>query len=91
MPEAPEQPTKALERPQVIGEAVEGLSTAELDLSDAAACQALAERLSPETILIWAAAIKRQQGDTLETYARNLKITTREDLALAELLAEAPP
>jgi UDP-glucose 4-epimerase len=51
---------------------VSGLSLADIDLTKAKDCQRLAEYFVPGTAVVMCSAIKRQAGDTLENYQKNV-------------------
>lgn len=63
---------------------VENLSLPEADLGDRRSQKLLASRCDGHTTVILLAATKRQFGDTLEAFHRNLAITENVGLALAE-------
>jgi len=65
---------------------IAGRSVSAIDLRDADSVKALAPLLTPETVVIMCAAIKRQAGDTLENYRQNVFMT----LNLARALGERP-
>lgn len=64
--------------------AVDTLSLPEADLGDRGSQRLLATRCDRHTTVIFLAATKRQFGDTLEAFHRNLAITENVGLALAE-------
>jgi len=63
---------------------VETLSLPEADLGDRGSHPLLTSRCDRQTTVILLAATKRQYGDTLEAFHRNLAITETVGLALAE-------
>jgi UDP-glucose 4-epimerase len=69
------------------GWSVEAPPSRELDLRRPEAAAALAERLSPETILIFSSAVTPDRGDTLENLSANLRMIEH----VAEGVAARPP
>lgn len=70
---------KATDSYEVLGHSYEQRDFASLD-----AAKALADNLDAETTLIILAAIKRQMGDSIETFEANMKITANICRALAK-------
>lgn len=68
------------------GRSISVFSSQAADLTQKADCARLEPVLTPETSLIWLAAVKRQQGDSLATLETNLQIC----LNLAEVLVRKP-
>ncbi len=65
---------------------ISGVSLGSVDLTDAESARKLAPHLSPDTTVVLCAAIKRQLGDSPQTYARNTQILAN----VADLLAQHP-
>ena len=65
---------------------VVGISSGEADLTQAGATAALAPLFGPETAVVVCAGIKKQSGDTLENFTRNMMIAVN----LCRLLQERP-
>lgn len=63
-----------------------GFSPVEIDLTRKEDAAKLASYFEPETAVVMCAAIKRQSGDTLENFEKNLAMTA----AVAPLLQERP-
>ena len=80
--------THLCERLKVLAQDTEivGRALPALDLTDAEQAAKLAELFTPDTAVVSLAAIKRQMGDTLNSFTANLKIATN----LARVLAQQP-
>lgn len=63
-----------------------GLSTPEADLLDPASLEKIGSTFTPETGVVFCSAIKRQSGDSLETFEANMAMVRN----CATLLAENP-
>jgi UDP-glucose 4-epimerase len=63
---------------------VQGFSLGDIDLSEHARSRDLLSEFDHDTLVIACAAIKRQEGDSPDTYLRNMAIT----VTMAKLLAE---
>jgi UDP-glucose 4-epimerase len=63
-----------------------GCSLDSIDLSDQAASEALAKDLNPDTAVVMCAAVKRQLGDSLAAFRKNMDIVAN----FAELIQKNP-
>ena len=63
---------------------VAGYAIPSIDLRDPAAISALAKVMTPETVVIMCAAIKRQAGDNIESYQQNSSMVVNLAFAIAK-------